>query len=65
MKQKSETSASRWVMEEAWEPVHVSGTQDKAYYYSTYNAEDKNPVSTEKPKVMILGGGPQQNRAGY
>mgnify|MGYP000565228146 CR=1 FL=1 len=44
-------------LEEAWEPVHVSGTQDKAYYYSTYNAEDKNPVSTEKPKVMILGGG--------
>ena len=32
-------------LEEAWEPVHVSGTQDKAYYYSTYNAEDKNPVS--------------------
>ena len=30
-------------LEEAWEPVHVSGTQDKAYYYSTYNAEDKNP----------------------
>ena len=52
-------------LEEAWEPVHVSGTQDKAYYYSTYNAEDKNPVSTEKPKVMILGGGFQQNRAGY
>ena len=49
-------------LEEAWEPVHVSGTQDKAYYYSTYNAEDKNPISTEKPKVMILGGGP--NRIG-
>ena len=49
-------------LEEAWEPVHVSGTQDKAYYYSTYNAEDKNPISTDKPKVMILGGGP--NRIG-
>ena len=48
-------------LEEAWEPVHVSGTQDKAYYYSTYNAEDKNPVSTEKPKVMILGGGPTES----
>ena len=47
---------------EAWEGVHVSGTQDSAYYYSTYNAEDKNPVSTDKPKVMILGGGP--NRIG-
>ena len=49
-------------LEEAWEPVHVSGTQDKAYYYSTYNAEDKNPIHTDKPKVMILGGGP--NRIG-
>ncbi len=49
-------------MEEAWEGVHVSGTEDNAYYYSTYNAEDKNPVSEEKPKIMILGGGP--NRIG-
>ena len=49
-------------IEEAWEGVHVSGTQDSAYYYSTYNAPDKNPVSTEKPKIMILGGGP--NRIG-
>ena len=49
-------------VEEAWEGVHVSGTVDNAYYYSTYNAPDKNPVSTEKPKIMILGGGP--NRIG-
>ena len=49
-------------MEEAWEGVHVSGTKDSAYYYSTYNAEDKNPVNEEKPKIMILGGGP--NRIG-
>ena len=49
-------------MEEAWEGVHVSGTQDSAYYYSTYNAEDKNPINEDKPKVMILGGGP--NRIG-
>jgi len=48
-------------VEEAWHGVHVSGTEDKAYYYSTYNAEDKAPVS-DKPKVMILGGGP--NRIG-
>ena len=47
---------------EAWEGVHVSGTPDSAYYYSTYNASDKKPVSTDKPKVMILGGGP--NRIG-
>lgn len=49
-------------VEEAWEGVHVSGTPDSAYYYSTYNATDKNPVRTEKPKIMILGGGP--NRIG-
>lgn len=49
-------------VEEAWEGVHVSGTPDSAYYYSTYNAPDKNPVRTDKPKIMILGGGP--NRIG-
>lgn len=49
-------------LEEAWEGVHVSGTTDNAYYYSTYNAEDKNPVAQGKPKIMILGGGP--NRIG-
>lgn len=49
-------------VEEAWEPVHVSSTKDSAYYYSTYNAKDKNPINEDKPKVMILGGGP--NRIG-
>ncbi|MBR1797358.1 MAG: carbamoyl-phosphate synthase large subunit [Clostridiales bacterium] len=49
-------------IKEAWEGVHVSGTQDAAYYYSSYNIkEDKSPVSNNK-KVMILGGGP--NRIG-
>ena len=47
---------------EAWEGVHVSGTKDSAYYYSTYNAPDKSTVKNDKPKVMILGGGP--NRIG-
>ncbi|MCQ2527860.1 MAG: carbamoyl-phosphate synthase large subunit [Saccharofermentans sp.] len=47
---------------EAWEGVHVSGTEDAAYYYSTYNLpEDKSPAS-DKKKIMILGGGP--NRIG-
>ncbi|HAJ73605.1 MAG TPA: carbamoyl phosphate synthase large subunit, partial [Lachnospiraceae bacterium] len=36
-------------VEEAWHGVHVSGTQDSAYYYSTYNAPDANPVSYDKP----------------
>ncbi len=49
-------------VEEAWEGVHVSGTPDSAYYYSTYNAADKNPIKTGRPKIMILGGGP--NRIG-
>lgn len=49
-------------VEESWEGVHVSGTESSAYYYSTYNAPDKNPVNTDKPKIMILGGGP--NRIG-
>ncbi len=47
---------------EAWQGVHVSGTQDSAYYYSTYCDVDKDEVSTDKPKIMILGGGP--NRIG-
>ncbi|MCR4651088.1 MAG: carbamoyl-phosphate synthase large subunit [Lachnospiraceae bacterium] len=48
---------------EAWEGVHVSGTENSAYYYSSYNIEkDETPSETEKPKVMILGGGP--NRIG-
>ena len=40
----------------------MSGTQDAAYYYSSYHIQDNSPVSTEKPKIMILGGGP--NRIG-
>lgn len=46
---------------EAWEGVHVSGTQDSAYYYSTYNAPDHSVASNNR-KIMILGGGP--NRIG-
>lgn len=47
---------------EAWEGVHVSGTENSAYYYSSYHMEDKSPVNTDKQKIMILGGGP--NRIG-
>ena len=46
---------------QAWEPVPVSGVENAAYYYSTYNAPDKVKVSDRK-KVMVLGGGP--NRIG-
>ncbi len=46
---------------EAWEPVPVSGVENAAYYFSTYNAPDKVQVS-DKRKIMVLGGGP--NRIG-
>ncbi len=49
-------------LNETWDAVHVSGTQDSAYYYSTYHNVDNNPINEDKPKVMILGGGP--NRIG-
>ena len=48
-------------MAEAWEPVPVSGVENAAYYYSTYNAANKVVVSDRK-KIMVLGGGP--NRIG-
>ena len=46
---------------EGWEPVPVSGVEDAAYYFSTYNAPDKVGTS-ERRKIMVLGGGP--NRIG-
>ncbi|MBU4462803.1 MAG: carbamoyl-phosphate synthase large subunit [Desulfobacteraceae bacterium] len=46
---------------EAWEPVPVSGVENAAYYYSTYNAPCKIEASDRK-KIMVLGGGP--NRIG-
>ncbi|MFC1506050.1 carbamoyl-phosphate synthase large subunit [Thermoproteota archaeon] len=46
---------------EAWDFVPVSGAEDARYYYSTYNGSDRITVS-ERPKVMVLGGGP--NRIG-
>ena len=46
---------------ERWEPVPVSGVENAAYYFSTYNAPDKVPASGRK-KIMVLGGGP--NRIG-
>jgi carbamoyl-phosphate synthase large subunit len=44
-----------------FEAVPVSGVENEAYYYSTYNADDSVEVSTGK-KILILGGGP--NRIG-
>ena len=46
---------------EGWEAVPVSGVENAAYYFSTYNSPDQTATS-DRPKVMILGGGP--NRIG-
>ena len=46
---------------EAWDALPVSGVNDAAYYYSTYNAPDR-VTTTSRKKVMVLGGGP--NRIG-
>jgi carbamoyl-phosphate synthase large subunit len=52
---------------QTWEQVPVSGVEDAAYYYSTYNSAQagKDPEKADKGserKVMVLGGGP--NRIG-
>ncbi|RJQ53253.1 MAG: carbamoyl-phosphate synthase large subunit [Actinobacteria bacterium] len=46
---------------EAYEAVPVSGVKNAAYYFSTYNAADSVPTS-DRRKIMVLGGGP--NRIG-
>ncbi|MGQ9650055.1 MAG: carbamoyl-phosphate synthase large subunit [Phycisphaerae bacterium] len=46
---------------EAWDAVPVSGVENAAYYYSTYNGPDR-VSTTNRKKVMVLGGGP--NRIG-
>ncbi|MDD3930782.1 MAG: carbamoyl-phosphate synthase large subunit [Eubacteriales bacterium] len=46
---------------EHWEPVRVSGVENAAYYYSTYQSDAQVRVS-DRPKIMVLGGGP--NRIG-
>lgn len=48
-------------IKQAWEAIPVSGVENAAYYYSTYNAPDTVKVSSRK-KIMVLGGGP--NRIG-
>ena len=48
---------------ETYDAVHVSGTEDSAYYYSTYNSDKKTQIKSDgSKKIMILGGGP--NRIG-
>jgi carbamoyl-phosphate synthase large subunit len=52
---------SRLGLTHGFHPVPVSGVENAAYYYSTYNAPDAVPVS-DRRKIMVLGGGP--NRIG-
>ena len=49
---------------EDYDNIHVAGTKDSAYYYSTYHkaTDGGNRVSDSNKKIMILGGGP--NRIG-
>ncbi|MBQ1547451.1 MAG: carbamoyl-phosphate synthase large subunit [Lachnospiraceae bacterium] len=50
---------------EEWDGVHVYGTEDSSYYYSTYKRDFKGvdvETGSDKKKIMILGGGP--NRIG-
>ena len=46
---------------EAWDAVPVSGVENAAYYYSTYNGPDRVETS-DRRKILVLGGGP--NRIG-
>jgi len=48
-------------LKQSWEAIPVSGVENAAYYFSTYNAPDSVGVSDRK-KIMVLGGGP--NRIG-
>jgi len=46
---------------EAWDAVPVSGVENAAYFYSTYNGPDRVETSGRR-KILVLGGGP--NRIG-
>jgi len=43
---------------EGWHAVPVSGVENAAYYYSSYNAPDTVEVSTNPNKVMISAAAP-------
>ena len=47
---------------QGWAAVPVSGVEDAAYYYSTYNASCDEVAAGDRRKIMVVGGGP--NRIG-
>ena len=49
---------------EGWEGVHVSSTEDSAYYYSSYQIKEESPVHNSKQKVINHGGSPNRIREG-
>ncbi|MEW6258914.1 MAG: carbamoyl-phosphate synthase large subunit, partial [Thermodesulfobacteriota bacterium] len=46
---------------QGWHILPVSGVENAVYYYSTFNGTDQVTTS-DRPKIMVLGGGP--NRIG-
>ncbi|MBW2650866.1 MAG: carbamoyl-phosphate synthase large subunit, partial [Deltaproteobacteria bacterium] len=46
---------------QGWDPVPVSGVDDATYYFSTYNSPGRIET-TDRRKIIVLGGGP--NRIG-
>jgi len=63
VRKRRSASAEGLGVVEGWHPVPVSGVENAAYYYSTYNAPDTMPVSN-KPKMMVLGGAPTASDRG-
>ncbi len=47
---------------EGYEKIHVCGTPDSYYLYSTYHSQGSSVSGTGAKKVLVLGGGP--NRIG-
>ena len=63
---ESQIRASRLAlgMAQAWEPVPVSGVENAAYYFSTYNAPDQVEVS-DTAQDHGAGRRPQPHRPGH
>ena len=54
--EKSARSVKSLGIVKAWEAVPVSGVENAAYYYSTYNAPDKVPAATNERSWFSAAG---------